>query len=122
VVINEPVKQSARMVEIVIENLSGRKIFVAGTTRPLLYHVQQNYIDWMHACGGKGRCTTCKAIIVSGSENLAPLTPAEERYRAMGALGKSERLACQVIVTGNITVRIPDEGKLPHMHYSDDTH
>jgi ferredoxin, 2Fe-2S len=120
VVINEPAKQSVRMVEIVIENLNGKRIFGASTTRPLLYHAQQNYIDWMHSCGGKGRCTTCKVIIVSGSENLAPLTVAEETYKANGALGINERLACQVVVTGQVTVRIPDEGKLPHMHYSDD--
>ena len=40
----------------------------------------------MHACGAKGRCTTCRLQVLAGQENLSPLTAAELRYRAAGRL------------------------------------
>ncbi|MCB0504971.1 MAG: 2Fe-2S iron-sulfur cluster binding domain-containing protein, partial [Cyclobacteriaceae bacterium] len=30
--------------------------------KPILAILQENYIDWMHACGGNGRCTTCRCV------------------------------------------------------------
>ena len=55
--------------------------------------------DWWHACGGKGRCTSCRVRVLVGAEALAPPTEPELRYRAAGRLGPDERLACQCIVT-----------------------
>jgi 2Fe-2S ferredoxin len=108
------------MPEVSIYNLGSRTIKIEATTRPLLWHLQQNRIDWMHACGGKGRCTTCKVVVMEGIANTAPLSTAEERYRKSGELLENERLACQLLIAGNVTVRVPDESKLPHLHYSDD--
>ena len=88
-------------------------------SKTLLRHVQENYIDWMHACGGKGKCTTCKALVLSGFENLGELTDVEKRYRAKGELKDNERLACQCVVLGDVTIRIPEESKLPHILYTD---
>ncbi len=101
-----------------IRNLFNREINTANLTSPLLHILQDHHLDWMHACGGKGRCTTCKARILSGHENLAPLTPAEERYVEQGALKPTERLACQVIIHGDVMLEVPEEGKLPHLKYS----
>lgn len=106
------------MARIVIENLGGKTIEVRDFSRPLLHHMHDHAIDWMHACGGKGRCTTCKIIILNGTENLTPETAAELKYEEEGALGRHERLACQVKIIGNITVAVPDEYKLPHLKYS----
>ena len=110
------------MAEIVIYNLGKRSIAFQSTTRPLLWHLQENRIDWMHACGGKGRCTTCKVVILEGADSVGPLTTAEIKYRNSGGLAENERLACQLTVHGNLTLRIPDETKLPHVHYSDYPH
>jgi ferredoxin, 2Fe-2S len=106
------------MAVIVIKNLAEKTLEVQDFSKTLLQHVQQNGLDWMHACGGKGRCTTCKAIIVQGAENTEPKTQAELRYEALGLLADHERLSCQVKITGNLTVLVPEEGKLPHMKYS----
>ena len=114
------VETGVRMVEILIENLDGRKIRVVPATRPLLFHLQDHFIDWMHSCGGKGRCTTCKVIIVKGAENTAPLTPAEHGYMSNGSLAQGERLACQMKFSSDVTIRVPEEYKLPHIRYSDD--
>ena len=107
------------MPEIVIQNLSNKKVPADDTVRPLLYHFQQSYLDWMHACGGKGRCTTCKVVVLEGLDNFEPLTEAEQRYERQGALRANERLACQARIKGDILIRVPEEGKLPHIRYSE---
>jgi 2Fe-2S ferredoxin len=106
------------MVKIVIENLGQKEIPVNDHTKPLLRLIQEAGIDWMTDCGGKGRCTTCKAVVVAGAEHLTGTTPAELRYRDMGALNSNERLTCQVRVKGDVVVRVPDEFKLRHMKYT----
>lgn len=106
------------MVKIVIENMAGKEVSgKAGSSALRLFH--ENLVDWMHACGGKGRCTTCKMIVVAGAEALGPLTDAEHRYRATNELGVNERLACQAKVTANCRVRVPEVYKLPHLDYTE---
>lgn len=102
-----------------IENLFKRAIHITDESKTLLRHLNENGIDWMHACGGKGRCTTCKAIIKAGEERLSPLTEPEQRYLRDGALSSGERLACQTKVTADVTIVAPPEYHLPHMRYSD---
>jgi 2Fe-2S ferredoxin len=128
------------MVKIVIENLGQKEIVAndptsAETTarkadKPLLRLIQEAGIDWMTDCGGKGRCTTCRAIIVKGGENLTPLSPAELKYRQMQALRQDERLMCQARLRealprseartrGDLILRVPNDTMLPHMKYSE---
>lgn len=92
---------------------------VGGTPPTVLKSVQQQYIDWMHACGGKGRCTTCRFQVLAGMENLAPLNEAEQRYASRGELKPDERLGCQAVIHGDITIRVPDACQLPHITYSE---
>ena len=107
------------MVKIVIENLGKKELLVNDLSQSVLWQVHSHFVDWMHACGGKGRCTTCKMIVVAGSEYLNPLTEAEIKYRQQGALGDKERLACQTQAAGDIKIRIPEESKFPHVKYSE---
>ncbi len=58
---------------------------------------------WWHACGAKGRCTTCRVRVLAGAEFLTPLTAPELRYRAAGRLSETERLACQARVLPEAT-------------------
>ena len=104
---------------LTIENLPGAAIEVpAGAT--LLAAVQAVGHDWMHACGAKGRCTTCRVQVLAGAEQLAPLTAAEERYREAGRLLPTERLTCQArLLAGHVTGRVPEATKLPHVRYPD---
>lgn len=103
-----------------IENLFNRTLDASQPGKSLLKHFQDNDVDWMHACGGKGRCTTCKVVVRHGIGHLEPLTPAEQRYMSEGALQQGERLACQAIVNGDVIVVAPREYHLPHMRYSDE--
>lgn len=107
------------MVKIVIENLGQKEIISNDSSRSLLRTIHEAGVDWMTGCGGKGRCTTCKAIILEGGAGLPPLSPAEVRYRNMGALAPNERLTCQVRPVVNLRLRVPEEYKLPHLHYSE---
>lgn len=107
------------MALIVIENLAKKTIQVQDFSKTLLRHLHDHRIDWMQACGGKGRCTTCAFRIVNGIENLEPKTTAESKYEMQGALRSNERLACQAKITGDIVICVPVENMLPHLKYSD---
>jgi 2Fe-2S ferredoxin len=106
------------MPRIIIENLNQKTIDVTDTNLSLLQHLANHQQDWMHSCGGKGRCTTCKFNIIEGIHNIAAETPAEEGYKASGRLKPTQRLACQAIIEGDITVSVPTETQLPHLSYS----
>ena len=102
---------------LTIENLPGPALPVpAGAT--LLAAIQRAGHDWQHACGAKGRCTTCRVLVQAGAEHLSPLTDAELRYRAAGRLLPTERLTCQArLAEGAVQARVPNATKLPHVQY-----
>ncbi len=106
------------MARILIVNWNKKIIETIDPAKPLLRQFHDNGLDWMHACGGKGRCTTCKVIVIEGHANFSSVTPAELRYRAMGALRENERLSCQCRVNGDITILVPEKYKLPHIDYN----
>ncbi len=108
------------MARIVIKNLNNRTIEARNNnSQYVLNIIHENNIDWMYACGGKGRCTTCKFIVLKGASNLSSLTAAEESYFNNGQLQQGERLACQCKISGDITIQVPLASKFPHMKYSD---
>ncbi len=103
---------------LTVQNLFGREVEVAAG-QTLLQALQAAGIDWMHACGGKGRCTSCRIVVQTGLEHFGPLTAAEERYRQNGRLKANERLTCQcTLVDGDAGGRVPKATMLPHMKYS----
>jgi 2Fe-2S ferredoxin len=63
-----------------------------------------------HACGGSCACTTCHVIVKQGDNNLSP-NPADDdeldRLDQAPGLTLHSRLACQAVVTGDVTVEIP---------------
>jgi 2Fe-2S ferredoxin len=109
------------MASIMIENLFKKSFVVNDDSKTLLEHFHANNIDWMHACGAKGRCTTCKVIVKAGYDYFVAETPAERKYRQEGALKIHERLACQAKITGDVTLLAPREYQLPHLRYSDES-
>lgn len=106
------------MAKIVIKNLAQSTI---NYKRPksLLSILQESHIDWMHACGGKGRCTTCSADIISGLDQIEPMTEVEIMYFKKNKLSEKQRLACQAICTGDVVVAVPNSYKLPHLSYTE---
>ena len=106
------------MALLTIENLPCAAVEVpAGATLLAALHAAGH--DWMHACGAKGRCTTCRVQVSSGLESLSPPTAAELRYQAAGRLLPTERLTCQArLPAGRVTGRVPEATQLPHVRYS----
>ena len=104
---------------LTIENLPGAVLEVPADAT-LLAALHAAGFDWMHACGGRGRCTTCRVQVRAGGECLGPLTAAETRYRNAGRLRPDERLACQAqLPAGAVRGRVPEATQLPHQRYAD---
>jgi 2Fe-2S ferredoxin len=106
------------MPKLIVQNLFDKEVYVAPGQK-VLTAIRQAGIDWMHACGAKGRCTTCRIIVGAGMADFGPLSPAEERFRAQNRLQENERLACQCCLGQDAKGRVPEQTKFPHMNYSD---
>ena len=52
-------------------------------------------IPHFHACGGKGKCTTCRILVLEGAENLSKPNKKEAKLRDSIKMTPSLRLACQ---------------------------
>lgn len=112
------------MNKVIIKSLFDKEVDIKQGEKSLLWHFQQNAIDWMQACGGKGRCTTCKIKILKGQENLRELTGVEQKFVEQKRLSTSERLSCQTNFIPNIEkkiilIDIPKKCRFPHMKYSE---
>ena len=57
------------------------------------------------ACGGNGRCSTCRVIVLEGLDNVSPRTPAEAKLAAVKGFEDDIRLACQTRVCGPVKLR-----------------
>ena len=55
-------------------------------------------IPHFHACGGKGKCTTCRIMVLEGEENLSPPNKKESKLRESIRMTSTIRLACQTKV------------------------
>ena len=109
------------MALLTILNLPGALLIEVSTVQTLLAALQGAGFDWLHACGAKGRCTTCRMQVTDGMEYLTSLTAAELRYRAASRLRDDERLTCQArLPAGQVRGRVPEATQLPHVRYEDE--
>jgi 2Fe-2S ferredoxin len=106
------------MARIIIQNLYQKEIIFKPAGKNVLKILLEGYVDWLHSCGGKGNCTTCKMVVVSGGQNLSPLTSAEKNYKSLKLLNRDQRLACQTIPSGDLSILVPKDTQLPHLKYS----
>lgn len=63
-----------------------------------------NNIPHAAVCGGKGRCSTCRVRILSGTADLPPPRAAERAVLDRVRAGDGVRLACQLRPTAGVTV------------------
>ena len=54
----------------------------------------RNEIPHLSACGGKGKCTTCRVEILSGLEFCSERTEAESKLANKLSMPDSIRMAC----------------------------
>jgi len=65
----------------------------------------RNSIPHLNACGGIGKCSTCRISIVSGIENCLSPNEIEKLLADKIGLPSDIRLACQTKVTGDVKLR-----------------
>jgi 2Fe-2S ferredoxin len=107
------------MGKIIIKNLENRIIESNDESKTILENILESGQDWMHACGGNGRCTTCAFNLVEVDGSISEESEAEKKFRDLGKITDSQRLACQSHWQGTLTVRVPERNKLPHLSYSE---
>ena len=59
----------------------------------------------INVCGGIGRCSTCRVIVLEGLEYCSPPGKDEKAIQEMLRLPEHVRLACQLTITGPVKVR-----------------
>jgi 2Fe-2S ferredoxin len=107
------------MPKIIIQNLYNKEIFTKKEDKSLLDSIHRNHIDWMHACGGKGRCTSCKVEVIEGLHNFPEESKAEVKYRNQNRLNSNQRLTCQSQIEGDVVVKVMEENQFNHLSYSE---
>jgi ferredoxin len=67
--------------------------------------VDEAKIDQLHACGGNGKCTTCRVQFVAGEP--AAMTKVEQELIGLRGLGQHPgvRLSCQIACDQDMTVK-----------------
>jgi adenylate cyclase len=58
-----------------------------------------------HVCEGRGRCSTCRVVVLEGIENCSPRTDQEKDIADHLSFGSEVRLACQTTLKGDVKVR-----------------
>jgi ferredoxin, 2Fe-2S len=111
-------KTALKMPYFIVENL--KKQFEVNNQETILLNLQHIHQDWMQACGGKGRCVTCRIEVLEGMENLSDRTAAEEKFLLAGKLLSNERLLCQTtLLKEKMVGKVSEICKLPHLYYND---
>ncbi|MFD3003596.1 adenylate/guanylate cyclase domain-containing protein [Pontibacter toksunensis] len=80
-------------------------------------------IPHYHACGGKGRCSTCRILVHEGASHLSAYSEQEIKLRKKIPMPTNVRLACQTYVRGeNVKVHrmIRDETDI-RLYISEDS-
>lgn len=86
----------------------------------LVNALETNGVDILHRCGGYARCTTCRVAFTAGEP--AQMTQAEYNKLDLQDLLGEARLACQIVLEGDMALRplltlresgLPDPGPTP---------
>jgi len=87
----------------------GKRISVpAGST--VLSAALKAGVDIANICGGKGFCGKCVVEVLEGK--VLPPTDQERKRVGEDKIRRGYRLACQLIVQGDLTVQVPDQSRV----------
>jgi len=89
-----------------IIHVEGSAPFEAPVGRRLVLALEDAGVDVLHRCGGYGRCTSCRVEVLAG--DAGPRTQREvDRLGQEADLPVNTRLSCQLVVRGDLIVRVP---------------
>ena len=86
-------------------NAGDRELEVDGG-QSLLSALNESKVFIPSACGGRGSCGYCKVTVLSGG---GPLLPTEAPLLTRAEIRSGVRLACQVKVREDVTIKIPED-------------
>ena len=86
-------------------NVNDERDIQTGAGSKLLATLAENQLFLPSACGSGGTCGQCRVVVTEGGGSLLP-TEASLISKREAAAG--ERLACQVAVTQDMRIRVPD--------------
>ena len=66
-----------------------------------------------HTCGGNCSCSTCRVLVIKGTEHLTKMDADEAQVLDAFDLKAPHRLGCQTLLLGDVTVDIPKRDKEP---------
>ncbi|GAB6066555.1 ISC system 2Fe-2S type ferredoxin [Aquifex pyrophilus] len=100
--------EGVKMPKIVVSNIN--MAFEGMENETIMQVLYRNGIEIDSACGGHGQCTSCRVIILFGSENLYP--PEFEEKDTLEENGmnlEEERLSCQAKLNGkgDVVIYLP---------------
>ncbi len=81
------------------------KVVQALPGQTLLEVSRSHSIPHMSVCGGRARCSTCRTLILEGSQHLSEPTDAEKKLLSRLNAPPDIRLACQSYASGNVRIR-----------------
>ncbi|KAA9009415.1 NADH:ubiquinone reductase (Na(+)-transporting) subunit F [Histidinibacterium aquaticum] len=96
------VLQPARPVTV---RVNGRTEIEGVTGQKLLDFLKVGGIPMPSGCAGAGTCGLCRAEV----EGAGPPLPTETSLLGRAAIAEGERLTCQVMVRGPLSVRVPED-------------
>ena len=82
--------------------------------------------SWPTSCHGQGSCRACVLVVLEGQGHMSPIGPWEQEgldaiTPNLRGAAADYRLACQVMITGDIVVRKAGVGR-PRMATESSTH
>ncbi|RUM29359.1 MAG: hypothetical protein DSY32_03350 [Aquifex sp.] len=96
------------MPKVIVANINAE--FEGIENETIMQILFRNGIEIDSACGGHGQCTSCKVLILSGSENLYPPEFEEkDTLEENGINPETERLSCQAKLNGrgDVVIYLP---------------
>jgi adenylate cyclase len=92
--------QNTKAMEKFTIELLGDSSFPISKDQTILQASLEAGVPHFHACGGKGKCSTCRILVKAGNENLTELTQREADIHKRIPFPPNVRLACQTYVKG----------------------
>ncbi len=77
-----------------------RPSFEVAAGEVLMQALLAHQVPVASSCKGDGICGKCRMIIVSGSENISPISELEKILIEKNKFPKGTRISCQVHITG----------------------
>lgn len=66
--------------------------------------LRRNDVPIGSSCAGDGVCDKCRVLVLRGAERLSNPSDAERRHFFEHGVTDGERLACQTVVIGDVTI------------------